>query len=83
VIVLIPLRHGKRWAWWSCWIALIAYIGYTITFAHYSSTTLAYSLVPDVAIPILLLVLAPRLLTKRTWACAATYPSPVAVFVDG
>jgi hypothetical protein len=65
VIVLVPLRDGDRWAWWSCWIVLIAYVGYTITFAHYSSTTVVYSLVPDVAIPILLLVIAPHVLTKR------------------
>ena len=34
-------------------------VGYTITFAWFSST-LAYSLVPDVAIPILLVTIAPR-----------------------
>jgi|SRR5579872_3412983 len=65
VIVLVPLHRGDRWAWWSCWIVLIAYVGYTITFAHYSSTTLVYSLVPDAAIPILLLVIAPHVLTKH------------------
>lgn len=60
VIVAIPFRTGERWAWWACWIALIATLGYTLTFAHYSPTILAYSLVPSVGIPVLLLLQAPR-----------------------
>jgi hypothetical protein len=46
VIVAIPVRAGQRWAWLACWLILISAIGYTLTFAHYSSKTLAYSLVP-------------------------------------
>jgi hypothetical protein len=60
VIVAIPFRTGQRWAWWACWIVMLANVGYSVTFAHYSSTTLAYSLVPDVGIPVLLLAQAPR-----------------------
>jgi hypothetical protein len=60
VIVLIPFRAGQRWAWWACWIALIATLGYSLTFAHYDATTLAYSLVPVVGIPVLLIAQAPR-----------------------
>lgn len=29
VIVAIPFRRGQRWAWWACWISLIASVGYT------------------------------------------------------
>lgn len=36
----------------ACWISLIANVGYSLTFAHYGSGTLAYSLVPDIGIPI-------------------------------
>jgi hypothetical protein len=59
-IVAIPFRQGRRWAWLACWISLIATVGYSLTFAHYSSTTLAYSLVPAIGIPLLLLSQAPR-----------------------
>jgi hypothetical protein len=60
VIVLIPFRAGQRWAWSASWIAVIATLGYTLTFARYSATTLVYSLVPAVGIPILLVAQAPR-----------------------
>jgi hypothetical protein len=60
VIVAIPFRAGQRWSWWACWIALLANIGYTLTFARYGATTLAYSLVPDVVLPLLLLAQVPR-----------------------
>jgi hypothetical protein len=66
VIVVIPLRAGQRWAWWTCWITLIATVGYTLTFARYGQTTLAYSLVPAVGIPVLLLLQAPRFLSRRS-----------------
>jgi hypothetical protein len=60
VLVLIPFRRYEMWAWWTCWIPLIGYVGYTLTFAHFAPTTLGYSLVPDVALPVLLLVQLPR-----------------------
>lgn len=60
VIVAIPLRTGQRWAWWACWISEIANLGYLFTFAHFSSTTLVYALIPAVGVPILLLAQAPR-----------------------
>lgn len=65
VIVAIPLRAGQRWAWLTCWLTLIATVGYTVTFARYSSKTLSYSLVPDLALPLLLLAQAPRFLGAR------------------
>ncbi len=67
VIVAIPLRLGQRWAWWACWIAMISTVGYSFTFAQFSPRTLAYSLVPDIGIPLLLLAQAPRF-----WASLAT-----------
>jgi hypothetical protein len=56
VILVIPFRRRARWSWWTCWIPMLANITYTLTIAHYSSTTLTYSLVADVALPILLLL---------------------------
>ena len=58
-IVAIPFRRRARWAWWACWIPMLANLTYTFTIAHYSSNTLIYSLIPDIALPILLLVHIP------------------------
>jgi hypothetical protein len=66
VVVLVPFRRGEWWAWWACWIPLIGYAGYTVTFAHFATATLAYSLVPDVALPVLLLVQLRRFRAPRS-----------------
>lgn len=59
VIVAFPFRQRARWAWWACWIPMLANITYTLTIAHYSTTTLVYSLIADVALPVLLLLHIP------------------------
>ncbi len=59
IIVAIPFRRRARWAWWACWVPLLANLAYSFTIAHYSTTTLVYSLIADVALPILLLVHIP------------------------
>lgn len=65
VIVAIPFRTGQPWAWWACWIVLIADVGYTVTFGRYDSTLLRQSLIPDVALPVLLLVQIPRFFGRK------------------
>jgi hypothetical protein len=55
VIVVIPLRAGQRWAWGACWIVLIAYLGYTLTFGVHDSAILGRSLIGVIALPVLLL----------------------------
>ena len=59
IIVAIPFRRRTRWAWWACWIPMLANLTYTFTIAHYSTTTLIYSLIADVALPVLLLLHVP------------------------
>lgn len=59
IIVAIPFRRYARWAWWACWVPMLANLTYTFTLAHYSPTTLAYSLIADVALPALLLLQIP------------------------
>jgi len=59
VVVAIPFRRGMRWAWWACWAPLIATIGYSLTFGRSDPTLLTRSLIPDIALPILLLVHIP------------------------
>ena len=58
-IVAIPFRRRMRWAWWACWIPMLANITYSLTFGRYDSTTLVYSLVADIALPVLLLIHIP------------------------
>ena len=64
VIVAIPFRQRARWAWWACWIPMLANLAYTFTIAHYSTTTLIYSLVADIALPVLLLIHVPAFFGK-------------------
>ena len=64
IIVAIPFRQRARWAWWACWIPMLANLAYTFTIAHYSTSTLLYSLVADIALPILLLIHVPAFFSK-------------------
>jgi hypothetical protein len=64
IIVAIPLRRRARWAWWACWVPMLANLTYTLTIAHYSTTTLVYSLIADIALPVLLLVHTPAFFGK-------------------
>ena len=66
VIVAIPFRQRARWAWWACWIPMFANLTYTFTIARYSSTTLVYSLIADIALPILLLIHVPAFFGRST-----------------
>ncbi len=59
VIVAIPFRRGARWAWWACWIPMLANITYSLTFGRHDSTLLARSLIADIGLPLLLLVHLP------------------------
>jgi len=59
IIVIIPFRRRARWAWWACWVPMLANLIYTLTLAHYSPTTLTYSLIADVILPVVLLLHIP------------------------
>lgn len=56
LIVAIPFRRRARWAWWACWVPMLANLAYTFAIAQYGQTTLIYSLVADIALPVLLLL---------------------------
>lgn len=64
IIVAIPFRRRARWAWWACWVPMLANITYTLTMSHYSTTTLVYSLIADVALPVVLLLHLPAFFGK-------------------
>jgi hypothetical protein len=59
IIVAIPFRQRARWAWWACWVPVLANLTYTFTIGHYGTTTLVYSLIADVALPVILLLHIP------------------------
>jgi len=73
VIVAIPFRHRARWAWWACWIPMLANLVYSFTFGRYGTTTLIYSLIADIALPILLLIHIPAFFGRS--AQGRTLPS--------
>jgi hypothetical protein len=68
VLVLVPLRHGRMWAWFACWAVMIANIGYTATFGVHDSRIFARSLAADIAVPVFLLLCAPTVFGRRAAA---------------
>lgn len=66
IIVAIPFRRRARWAWWACWIPMLANLTYAFTIGHYGTTTLVYSLIADVALPVLLLIHVPAFFGRST-----------------
>ena len=65
VIVAIPFRRRMRWAWWACWVPLLANLVYSLTFGRHDPTLLARSLVGDVGLPLLLLIHVPAFFQRR------------------
>lgn len=72
VIIAVPFRQGHRWALWAIWLALIADLGYTLTFGVYDHAILARALIVDFALPALLLAHLPVFFTRPRTAGAAT-----------
>jgi hypothetical protein len=66
IVVVIPFRRRARWAWWACWVPMLANLTYTFAIAHYSTTTLLYSLIADIALPVLLLLHVPAFFRTST-----------------
>ncbi len=59
LIVAIPFRGRERWAWWACWVPMLANVTYSLTFGRHDATLLARSLIADIALPVLLLIQIP------------------------
>ncbi len=64
IIVAIPFRRRARWAWWACWVPMLANITYSLTFGLHDSKILTYSLIADIALPVLLLAHVPAFFGK-------------------
>jgi hypothetical protein len=65
VIVAIPFRQRKRWAWWACWAVMLANITYSLTFGRHDTTILYRSLIANIVLPILLLVHIPAFFGRK------------------
>ena len=72
IILTIPFRRRARWAWWACWVPMLANVAYTFAIAHYSSTTLVYSLIADIALPVLLLLHIPAFFGRSIHASVSS-----------
>ncbi|HZU13785.1 MAG TPA: hypothetical protein VFB58_13170 [Chloroflexota bacterium] len=59
IIVAIPFRQGRLWAWWACWPVEIANVAYLLTFGAHDSTIFYRALIAALALPVLLLIAAP------------------------
>jgi hypothetical protein len=75
-IVLVPLRQGRRWAWWACWVIMIANVGYLATFGVDDSTTLTRSLIVVIAVPVLLALSAPYVFGPHKAAIGTKVAAP-------
>lgn len=64
-ILAIPFRRGERWAWWTCWVVLVASVVYSLSFGRYDPTLLRQSLIGDIALPVLLLAQIKRFFFRR------------------
>jgi hypothetical protein len=78
VIVAIPFRHGRRWAWWACWAPMLANLAYSLTFGRHDPTILARSLVADIGLPVLLILHIPSFFSAPARrAGGSSHPSAV------
>lgn len=66
LIVAIPFRRRQRWAWWACWVPMLANITYSLTFGRHDQTILYRSLIADIALPVLLLIHIPAFFGGKT-----------------
>ncbi len=65
LIVAIPFRRRNRWAWWACWVVMLANLTYSLTFGRHDATILARSLIADIALPVLLLLHIPAFFGEK------------------
>jgi len=59
VILAIPFRRRMRWAWWACWVPMLANVTYSLTFGRHDSSLFLRSLIADIGLPLLLLIHLP------------------------
>jgi hypothetical protein len=65
LILVFPFRKRERWAWFACWVPVIANLAYTLTFGAHDTTIFARSLIGLIALPVLLLICIPAFFFGR------------------
>lgn len=59
VIAAIPLRRGERWAWWCCWLLVLAFAAFATLFGVHNSADLGAAIVAGLLVALALLALRP------------------------
>jgi hypothetical protein len=56
----IPLRRGERWAWWCCWLIILAFATFAALFGAGDRGNLGAAIAAAILVAVALLVLRPR-----------------------
>jgi hypothetical protein len=59
IVAVIPLRTGERWAWWTCWVLLLAFAAFGTLFGLDNSANRLAALAAGVLVAVALVALAP------------------------
>ena len=75
VVAAIPLRRGERWAWWCCWVLVLAFAAFATLFGVHNTADMGAAIVAGLLVALALIALLP---TGRGEAAApAEPPSPI------
>lgn len=75
VVAAIPLRRGERWAWWCCWLLILAFAAFATLFGAHNSADLWAAIVAGLLFALALIALRPA---GRVNEAAATAQPPSA-----
>lgn len=73
VVAAIPLRRGERWAWWCCWLLILAFAAFGELFGVHNSADLRAAIVAGLLVALAQLAL---LATARTGEARAPAEPP-------
>jgi uncharacterized membrane protein len=73
IVAAIPLRRGERWAWWSCWVLLLAFAAFGTLFGVNDSANRWAAIAAGVLVAVALIALVPM---QRRAAPAARLDRP-------
>lgn len=70
VVAAIPLRRGERWAWWCCWLLVLAFATFASLFGAHDTTNLAAAIAAALLVASALIALR-----ARTTSSSPTVPT--------
>jgi hypothetical protein len=59
VVAAIPLRRGERWAWWCCWLPVLAFAAFATLFGVHNPADLWAAIVAGLLVALALIALVP------------------------